>query len=98
MLKREIIDKAEKWGYVLVYSDYSGKARSNVWTVKVPTTGFKNRPGSVRTLKILEDDDLEKLLDKTKKYFADSKSPIKVVMHDNKYSEPENNKELFILQ
>ena len=61
MLKREIIDKVEKWGYILVYSDYSGKARSNIWTVKVPITAFKNRPWYTRTLKIIKDDDLEKL-------------------------------------
>ncbi|MEA5595760.1 hypothetical protein [Rivularia sp. UHCC 0363] len=97
MLKQEIIGKAEKWGYILVYTDYSKTSQTNVWTVKVPTTGFKNRPGSVRSLKILEDYDLEKLLDKIKKYFAESKSPIKVVMRDNKYSSPEDDKELFIL-
>ncbi|MHC5829273.1 MAG: hypothetical protein ACYT04_78505, partial [Nostoc sp.] len=89
---------AKKWGYILVYSDYSRKARSNVWVVKVPTTTFKSSPWSVRTLKVLEDDDLEQLLDKTRKYFAGSESPIKVILCDNKYSGIENDKELFTIE
>ncbi|PHJ59060.1 hypothetical protein VF14_13450 [Nostoc linckia z18] len=97
MLKKQIIELAEKWGYILVYSDYSSKARSNVWMLKVPTTTFKNRPEFVRSIKILEDNDLEELLDKTKKYFAESEYPIKVILRDNKYSSIENDKELFII-
>lgn len=83
--------------YILVYSDYSRKARSNIWMLKVPTTTFKNRPEFVRTLKILEDNDLEHLLEKTKKYFVGSESPIKVILRDKKYSGSENDKELFTI-
>ena len=66
--------------------------------MKVPTTPFNNRPEFIRTLKVLEDNDLEQLLDKTKKYFADSESPIKVIFRDNKYSSSENDKELFTIE
>ncbi|MBN3870324.1 MAG: hypothetical protein HWQ23_08530 [Nostoc sp. JL33] len=98
MLKNKVIELAEKWGYILVYSDYSRKARSNLWMLKVPTTVFKNRPELIRTLKVLEDEDLEQLLDKTRKYFAGSESPIKVIFRDNKYSGIENDKELFTIE
>lgn len=97
MLKNKIIELAEKWGYILVYSDYSRKARSNVWMLKIPTTTFKTRPELVRTLKVLEDNDLEQLLAKTKKYFANSKFPIKVILRNNKYSSSENDEELFTI-
>lgn len=98
MRKKQIKELAKKWGYVLVYSDYSRKSRSNIWMVKVPTTIFKSRPGFVRTLKILEEENLEELLEKTKKYFADSEAPIKVIFQENKYSNNnENEKELFII-
>ncbi|WP_375466905.1 hypothetical protein [uncultured Nostoc sp.] len=97
MLKNKILELAKKWGYVLIYSDYSRKARSNVWMLKVPTTTFTTRAEYVRTLKVLEDDDLEELLDKTRKYFAGSESPIKVILRDNKYSGIENDKELFTI-
>lgn len=97
MLKNQILELAGKWGYILIYSDYSSKARSNVWMLKVPTTTFKTRPEFVRSIKILEDNDLEQLLDKTKKYFADSEYPIRVIFRDNKYSSIENDKELFII-
>jgi uncharacterized membrane protein len=98
MLKNQILELAKKWGYVLIYSDYSRKARSNVWMLKVPTTTFKTRSEYVRTLKILEDNDLEQLLDKTKKYFADSEFSIKVILRNNKYSGNENDKELFTIE
>lgn len=98
MLKNKILELAQKWGYILVYSDYSRKAQSDVWIVKVPTTTFKNRSEFVRTLKVLEDNDLEQLLEKTKKYFANSESPIKVILRNNKYSGSENDKELFIIE
>ncbi|MBC1218542.1 hypothetical protein A6V25_25705 [Nostoc sp. ATCC 53789] len=65
--------------------------------LKVPTTTFKNRPELTRTLKVLEDNDLEQLLDKTKKYFAGSESPIKVILRDKKCSGSENDKELFTI-
>jgi hypothetical protein len=98
MRKKQIKELAKKWGYVLVYSDYSMKYRSNVWMVKVPTTIFKSRPEFVRTLKVLEEENLEELLEKTKKYFADSESPIKVIFRENRYSNNnENEKELFII-
>jgi len=98
MRKKQIKELAKKWGYILVYSDYSSKARSNVWMVKVPTTIFLTRPGFVRTLKVLEDENIEELLDKTKKYFADSEAPIKVIFRDNRYSNNDKNeKELFII-
>ncbi|MBW4429838.1 MAG: hypothetical protein KME50_37195 [Nostoc desertorum CM1-VF14] len=66
--------------------------------LKVPTTTFKTRSEYVRTLKILEDNDLEQLLDKTKKYFADSEFSIKVILRNNKYSGNENDKELFTIE
>jgi hypothetical protein len=98
MRKKQIKELAKKWGYILVFSDYSSKYRSNVWMVKVPTTIFKSRPGFVRTLKILEEENLEELLEKTKKYFADSEAPIKVIFRENRYSNNnENEKELFII-
>ena len=97
MLKQEIIEFAEKWGYVLIYSDYSRKARSNVWKVKVPTTTFKNRSGFIRTRKILEDDNLDLLLEKTKLYFTDCRFPIKVILREQRYSHIENDKELLTI-
>lgn len=98
MLKSHILEFAKKWGYILVYSEYSRKAQDKVWVVKVPTTTFKNRPGFFRTLKILEDHSLEQLSDKIKRYFADIGSPIKVVLRNNKYSGGENDKELFTIE
>lgn len=80
MPKQEIVESAQKWGYILVYSKYSRKARRNVWRIKVPTTAFKNRPGFVRTRKVLEDGDLDLFLEKSKHYFAKPKSPIKVIL------------------
>lgn len=98
MRKKQIKELAKKWGYILVCPDYSRKYRSNVWMLKVPTTIFKTRPGFVRTLKVLEEENLEELLEKTKKYFADSESPIKVIFRENRYSNNnENEKELFII-
>jgi hypothetical protein len=97
MRKQDIREFAEKWGYVLIYSDYSKKTRSNVWTVKVPTTTFKNRSGFIRTRKILEDDNLDSLLEKTKLYFTDCQSPIKVILREQKYSHADNDKELFTI-
>jgi hypothetical protein len=80
MNKQNAIEFAVQWGYILVYSEYSKKVRSQNWVVKVPTTALKSRPGLVRSVKILEGGDLNELLEKTKDYFANSKFPIKVFL------------------
>jgi hypothetical protein len=82
MNKQKTLEFAVQWGYVLVYSEYSRKVRSQTWVVKVPTTALKSRPSLVRSVKILEGSDLNELLEKTKEYFGDSKFPIKVFLRE----------------
>lgn len=95
MLKQQIIECAEKWGYILVYPEYSPKAQTNLWTAKVPTTEFKSKPSFTRTRKILEDENLEQLLEQIKQYFSSHQKPIKIILRENKLSL--ENQELFTI-
>ena len=86
MNKLQILALAKQHGYILIYPQFSRKAKGTVWVAKVPTTIIKQSPGFVRTRKILEDADLEQLKIKIEKYLGEDKERVKIVVREHRYA------------
>ncbi|QLE46505.1 hypothetical protein FD723_40550 (plasmid) [Nostoc sp. C052] len=80
MLKNQIVNFAKQWRYVLICFEYSRKAKKQVWIAKVPTTALRTKNYSVRTVKFIEGDNFNLVVEKTKQYFAQSNIFFKILI------------------
>jgi|GEM_PF-4366935 len=86
MNKPQLIASAKRHGYILIYPEYSRKSRQRLWVAKVPTTEIKQSPGLIRSRKILENSDLEKLKDKVEEYLGEDRDKVKIVVREHKHA------------